>query len=214
MKRSLLLTLSLIAVGCADPIPRNLDGLLQQGDTYLDRETMRPYSGPVFNLAPDDTTRVQFSANLKDGQLDGPYERYLYENGQLSSKGTYVAGELDGPEESYWKNGQLAGKGTYVAGEQDGPSEYYDENGQLERKGTYVAGEWHGLVEFYYENGQLEAKATYVAGERHGPYEYYDENGQLGMKGTLNMGEECGESFISGRTLTYDPCPPGLEDGN
>ena len=34
MKRTLLFVLALIASGCADPIPRNLDGLVQQGDTY------------------------------------------------------------------------------------------------------------------------------------------------------------------------------------
>ena len=33
-------------------------------------------------------------------------------------------------------------------------------------------------------------------------------------KGTSNMGEECGEWFEDGETVTYDPCPPGLEDGN
>ena len=95
MKKTLLFVLALTAVGCAEPIPRNLDGLVQQGDTYLDRETMRPYSGPVFDLASDDTTRVQFSANLKDGQLDGPYERY-FSNGQLRVKGTYKDGEKCG----------------------------------------------------------------------------------------------------------------------
>ena len=101
MKRTLLFVLALIASGCADPpsdtqggsgpaepIPRNLDGLVQQGDTYLDRETMRPYSGPVFDLASDDTTRVQFSANLKDGKFDGPYE-YYSENGQLQARGAW-----------------------------------------------------------------------------------------------------------------------------
>jgi hypothetical protein len=98
MKKALLFVLALIAVGCADPIPKNLDGLVQQGDTYLDRETMRPYSGPVFRLAPDDTTRVWLSANLKDGKMDGPYESY-HESGQLRTKATYVAGELDGPGE-------------------------------------------------------------------------------------------------------------------
>ena len=98
MKKAVLLVLALVAVGCADPIPRNLDDLVQQGDTWLDRETMRPYSGPVFRFLPNDTTRVQLSANLKDGQRDGPYESF-HENGQLRTKATYVAGELDGPGE-------------------------------------------------------------------------------------------------------------------
>ena len=38
--------------------------------------------------------------------------------------------------------------------------------------------------------------------------------GQLQEKGTSNMGEECGEWFEDGETVTYDPCPPGLEGGN
>jgi antitoxin component YwqK of YwqJK toxin-antitoxin module len=60
----------------------------------------------------------------------------------------------------------------------------------------------------------LQSKRTYVAGERDGPTEGYEDNGQLFYMGTKNMGEECGEWIIEGRTVTYDPCPPDLEDGN
>jgi len=28
------------------------------------------------------------------------------------------------------------------------------------------------------------------------------------------MGEVCGEWIEDGETVTYDPCPPGLEDAN
>jgi hypothetical protein len=28
------------------------------------------------------------------------------------------------------------------------------------------------------------------------------------------MGERCGEWIQDGETVTYDPCPPGPEDGN
>ena len=191
MKKTLLLTLALIAVGCSDPIPRNMDGLVRQGDTYLDRETMRPHSGPVFRFFPNDTTQVLLSANLKDGKMDGPWERY-YENGQVASKSIYVAGEQDGPYEYYYENGQLQGKGTYAAGEQDDLYESYA----------------------YYENGQLTRKSTFVTGELDGPYESYYENGQLTRKGTYNMGFPCGEWIEGDGTVTYDPCPPGLADGN
>ena len=156
MKKTLLFVLALIAVGCTEgepspknaneaepePTPRNLDDLVQQGEeTWLDRETMRPYSGPVFRFLPNDTTRVQLSANLKYGKMDGPLERY-------------------------------------------------HDNGQLSQKSNYVAGEWHGLFEDYYSNGPLA------------------------YKGTFNMVERCGEWFSAGETVTYDPCPPGLADGN
>jgi hypothetical protein len=30
--------------------------------------------------------------------------------------------------------------------------------------------------------------------------------------GIYNMGEKCGEWIGDGETVTYDPCPPDLED--
>ena len=48
MKRTLLFVLALIAAGCADSIPRNLDELSRQGPQYLDPETLEPYSGPAY----------------------------------------------------------------------------------------------------------------------------------------------------------------------
>ena len=140
MKRTLLFVLALIASGCADPIPRNLDDLVQQGDTYLDRETMRPHSGPAFRFFPNDTTRIERRMNLKDGKRHGPYEEYR-ENGQLQLKTNYVAGERDGQLEYYDENGQLRSKTTYVAGERLGPYELYHVNGQLEVRGNFNMGE-------------------------------------------------------------------------
>jgi len=71
-----------------------------------------------------------------------------------------------------------------------------------------------GPFESYYRSGQLKEKGTYKDGEPHGPFEGYSKNGQLEWKGTYNMGEECGEWIEDGETVTYDPCPPDLEDGN
>ena len=39
-------------------------------------------------------------------------------------------------------------------------------------------------------------------------------HGQFLENGTFNMGERCGEWLEDGETVTYPPCPPGLEDGN
>ena len=190
MKKALLFVLALIAVGCAEPIPRNLGDLVQQGEeTWLDRETMRPYSGPVFRFLPNDTTRVQLSANLKDGKYDGPFEMY-HENGQLQSRSTANMGEIDGPVETYYENGQLQERSIYTAGELDGPAESY------------------------HENGQLQEKVVFVAGDRDGPHDTYYANGQLQDRGTYNMGRRCGEWIQDGETVTYDPCPPDLADGN
>ena len=119
-----------------------------------------------------------------------PRETY-YENGQLQTKSTYVAGKKDGPIEWYYENGQLLAKSTYVAGEQDGLNETYYENGQLKRKGNYVAGNLDGPHERYYENGQFEWKRTFAAGKFDGPYEDYYENGQFEWKRTFAAGKCC-----------------------
>ena len=68
--------------------------------------------------------------------------------------------------------------------------------------------------EAYSPNGLLRERSTYKDGEWHGLSESYDENGQLESEGTYNMGEDRGEWIEDGETVTYDPCPPGLENGN
>ena len=80
---------------------------------------------------------------------------------------------------------------------------------------TYTDGERHGPAWSHYnDNGQLLDTATYTAGELDGPGEWYYENGQLEVKGAFNMGQKCGEWIEDGETVTFDPCPPGLEGGN
>jgi predicted RNA-binding Zn-ribbon protein involved in translation (DUF1610 family) len=94
------------------------------------------------------------------------------------------------------------------------PVERYFDNGHLEVKGGTKGGKLHGLYERYYKNGQLRSRAIHKNGEKHGPYEYYDENGKLEYRGTYNMGSRCGTWIVDRKTVTYDPSPPGLEDGN
>ena len=104
--------------------------------------------------------------------------------------------------------------GGECPGGPDGPIEYYYDHGQLEETGTLKDGCWDGPYETYHPNGQLESKRTYRDGDRDGLWETYYENGQLRNEGTYKDGEKCGEWLEEGETVTYDPCPPGLEDGN
>ncbi len=117
---------------------------------------------------------------------DGVYKTYYYPSGKLEWWASFSDMERYGPYELYYENGQLQQKGTYKAGVLDGPFESYDENGQLVLKGTYSADRDRG----HYYLGHL----------------YYIVPGYLGQK--------CGEWFENGETVTYDPCPPDLEDGN
>jgi len=232
MKRSLLFVLALIAVGCSEPIPRNLDDLFRQGPQYLDPETLEPYSGPAYRMSEDDSTQIVLRVNLRDGRFHGDFEdfelegdslglyqtgtyrdgqregrsEHFYPSGSLYDRVSYENDELDGPAEYYYENSQLWEKSTYTAGERDGPLEGYHENGQLEIRTTYAAGKLDGPYERYYENGQLDLRGTFTAGEPDGPFERYDENGQLVSRGVWNMGEMCGGWISEGEALTLPPC--------
>ena len=193
MKKTLLFALALIAVGCAEPEPRDLGELVRLDDVWLDRETLEPYSGLVFHLAPNDSSRIISRYTLKDGKIDtGVRETYAPESGQRFID-DFKNGELHGLQEIYGSNGQLESRQTYKNGELDGPFEYhhFESGGPLLAKGHYKNGELHGLFESYF----LEGRA-------------------FPQRGTYNMGEKCGEWIEDGETVTYDPCPPDLADGN
>ena len=219
MKKTLLFV-ALIAVGCAEPIPRNLDDLSMQGPQYLDPETLDPYSGPAFRMSEDDPTQIVLRVNLRDGRFHGDFEdfelagdslgiyqtgtyrdgqkegrtEFFYPSGVLYARASYENDEAEGTSETYYETGQLQEKGIYLMGELDGPFENYYENGQLEATGTYVAGELDGLAESYHENGEPRNRINYVAGELDGPYESYHENGQLWGKYNYVAGEYDGPS--------------------
>jgi len=179
MNRILSLIGVVLVVGCG-PEPRDLETLQELNGLYMNPMDGQPYSGPVFEMF---TSGSRMTVSLKDGELDGPFERY-YEDGQLEQKTTYKDGVEDGPFERYHENGQLSGKGTYKDGELDGPYESYHENGQVSGKRTFKDGELDGPSESYHENGQLRSKGTYTDRERW----------------------KCGEWLEDGETVTYPPC--------
>jgi hypothetical protein len=103
MKKTLLLALALIAVGCTESgeidlslletrfsstPARNIDELKRLGLKWVDPVTLEPYSGTVFRLSDKDSQRILGKYDLKDGDFHGLYELYD-ENGQLINKGTY-----------------------------------------------------------------------------------------------------------------------------
>jgi len=202
MKKALLFVLALVAVGCSDPIPRNLDDLSMQGPQYLDPETLEPYRGPAYRMSEDDSTQIVLMVNLRDGRFHGDYEDFepeAPEEGTLNVRlyglyetGTYRDGQLEGRYEHFYQSGVLRGRGTYENGESNGPYESYHENGELSIRSNYVAGELDGLYEGYYENGELSSRRTYRADQRDGPYESYHEKGPLWEKGTYAAGERDG----------------------
>ena len=210
MKRTLLFVLALIAAGCADPIPRNLDDLSWQGPQYLDPETLEPYSGPAFTMSEDDSTELVLRVNLRDGRFHGDFEDFDPEQLEDGTQLRVLRDLCSGFEVNMLVCvGAPLGiyqTGTYRDGQREGSYEYFYSSGVLRGHGTYENGELHGPSESYYENGQLMGMRTMVLGVLHGPSESYRDNGQLQSRGTWNMDEPCGEWIGDGETVTYDPC--------
>ena len=232
--RHLFLLVSLF-IGCSQPTPRNLRELVQQGDAFLSRETMSPYSGPVFEFFPDDTTRIQRTGTLKEGRFHGPYESYA--DGQVT-KGVFADGKLDGPQETHRANGVLATRMSYVRGVL-ASEETFGDNGKLVtmfsyadgvlsgpfeshlplyddwpgsyEKGSYKDGKKEGAFEDFYASGALRARGTYMGGELEGAVETYEEDGQLDLRGSFHKDARCGEWHqLKGQDTvrsTYPPCP-------
>ncbi len=88
----------------------------------------------------------------------------------------------------------------------------FGENMGKRMTGSLRDGKWDGPFESYHDNGQLRRKGTYKDGVEDGPVEEYYDSGQLYEKGAYKDGGKCGEWFEEGETVTYDPCPPDLED--
>jgi antitoxin component YwqK of YwqJK toxin-antitoxin module len=72
-----------------------------------------------------------------------PVQNVTYLSGQLRAKGSYKAGERDGPWVDYHDNGQLKEKGTYKAGGREGLFFLYEQDGRANEvaTGTYKNGE-------------------------------------------------------------------------
>ena len=236
MKRTLLLAFALIAVGCAEPEPRDLDELVQQGeteqevlppepnprnmaelvqqgDTYLDRETMRPYSGPVFVLFASEPMSVEISANLKDGQLDGSWEKYVLARtaanlsiDKLNQKGSYKNGDKCGD----WILGIAATFKSCRGGTE--PSQIDEEkdvvvrevhwsDGSLRSISAFKGDMKHGPSEHYaLWDGKLSGRETYRDGNLHGPFEdYFTGNDAVTVRGNYKDGD------LHGLFEAYEP---------
>jgi len=81
--RTLSLAILVLALAaCGDSTPRNLNSLVEQGETHQDRSwldpvTMQPFSGEVFIPDPRDSTRVSGRGFLTEGIRDGVWTEYL-----------------------------------------------------------------------------------------------------------------------------------------
>ena len=140
--------------------------------------------------------RFEESQNVlyyKDSPFDGTLIK-RYEDGSLSSKGSYKDGKAEGEWEFYdeVRKGRMKSKGPYKDGKKNGLWETYDKYGELSSTGSYKDGKVDGVWRFYVESfGDLKSRELYKDGERK-EYESYHSNGKLESKGSIKNGKRNG----------------------
>ena len=91
----LRLTLLILLVGGCTPV-RDLDELVQRDSAYLEPRTLEPYSGRVFRLFRDDSTKVELEGTLREGVWHGGLTVF-HQNGRIRYTGAHTNGAQCGP---------------------------------------------------------------------------------------------------------------------
>lgn len=112
-----------------------------------------------------------------------------YQNGQLRVERLYDANSRENGLWIYYnENGKITTKVTYVAGNAEGESYRYLDNGEEEFK-VYKNDK---LVskKIYYGNGKLKGIELYVDGKKEGDVTYYHDDGSIWFATTYKDGKE------------------------
>lgn len=164
----------------------NYDGTLNEQLTYNDE-------GILVGIKQFDTKGNPLdSVQLKNG--NGQYRHY-YENGQLSSVGTYVMGHLNDSLTIYYPNGKVQSKGFYIYGMANGTVKRWDTKGRIDLEKSYLLGNDEGTYRGY-NDGVLYYEGNYINDEECGISKIYHPNGKIYKENEWQNGERTGYSSL------------------
>jgi len=146
---------------------------------------------------------------------------FYYDQGPLSSIGSFQKGKKSGTwgyfytnrqlkQEEYWNDGKLMNIAEFfsVAGDTlprgtlkdgNGLRLLYSESGVLDAEENYKDGVPNGDWKFYHQNGTLASQGKIVEGEKDGKWTYYHSNGQKESEGEYKSGIQVGSWYIYNR---------------
>jgi len=184
MKRILILSISIILIGCSEN-RLMYDQLTNNGTKDI---PIMYYEGELFNgvaLSNYSSSKGGQLANenhYKDGKKDGLCKQY-YQKSQLKWEGNYKAGVL-GNRKSYFKNGKTE-KEIEVISEVEYNEKIYYPNDQMRSEGNYKEGKgkwklWkvHGILKTWQKDGKIKSEGNYINGKMDGVHKQW-HNGEL-----------------------------------
>jgi antitoxin component YwqK of YwqJK toxin-antitoxin module len=143
-------------------------------------------------------TMISFGQNKP---IPNDYNKFYYENGNISSEGTMRDGQPDGYWKTYYENGVLKSEGNRVNFLLDSTWKFYDEEGGLVLLINYKEGQKNGLrttfreseivtenfendikqglTTYYFPDSTISKTTFYVDGREDGLSKEYGEDGRV-----------------------------------
>ncbi|MEJ0032377.1 MAG: tetratricopeptide repeat protein [Bacteroidota bacterium] len=137
---------------------------------------------------------VWFDENGKEskkfGSPDGNFEgKHNFENGQVSSEGTYKNGKRDGKWTTYYLGGLVAATYNYVDGDFEGEQTDFYRSGKKYSVNEYKKGERDGYQQWFHENGQLSRHGWELKGNNQQQWLSYYADGTIEQDNYYRDGE-------------------------
>ena len=167
----LLLQLSLILVGCSDPMEEPGEEILvfdfnANLQISSDSEVVVKVGGNII----EEGGKLELGDDwvyLKKSNRE-PFTGVLvsyHPTGELHVRALIREGRNHGLYESFQKDGTLSSRMKYAHGELHGPYEIFHDTGWVEFRGTYKNGLMNGIWVYYLEDQSLQVVSNYKGGE-------------------------------------------------
>ena len=125
-----------------------------------------------------DNGNVSSEGLMRDGKPDGYWKTY-YSNNVLKSEGNRKDFLLDSLWKFYGEDGKLTLEVNYRDGKKDGIKRVYNKSGIKISEENFIADVNQGISNYYYDDGNILKTINFVNGKREGKSVEYSEEGLI-----------------------------------
>lgn len=141
----------------------------------------------------DENGNITQKGSYTNGKIDGEFIEY-FPDGTVKSTTNYAMGQLHGERNVYSGTGNIVRQGYYESGQKHGKQIEYRQDGNISRYENFDHGKLHGEKRTFWLDGQVWQVFYYEQGKLEGESISYHENGRLNSKGVYKNGNCEGES--------------------
>ena len=159
---------------------------------YCEECKDKPVAIKNFNVK-DDISEVEYftvkgkivsKGKMKGKERIGEWVTYHKDSKTPMVKETYLDGNLNGKQTTYYPDGKITEELDFSNGLKDGVNIYYSPTGIVIKKLLYKDDKLHGSVMYYDGHGNLIIEGSYKDDAKYGLWKYY-KNGKVVLEETF-----------------------------